>query len=238
MPPEAQLIQSKTRAKLRLDARSLARFVGAAAIVSCVMGSAVWTKRAGSLPALAGIDRDAPLSATAAGAPNITPRIETVALSAPRTAPLASPSVEVVGVEEVTETSPEWSAETRWFDGRPVRPCKVLLMKVTAYSPDHRSCGEFADGQTATLHSVWTNGMRLVAADPKVLPYGTMITVPGYAEEQIVPVLDCGGAIKGNRLDLLYPTHEAALGWGVQTLRVTVWEYADGLPAPNPRKVR
>jgi 3D (Asp-Asp-Asp) domain-containing protein len=111
-------------------------------------------------------------------------------------------------------------------------------MRVTAYSPDHRSCGEFADGQTATLHSVWTNGMRLVAADPKVLPYGTMLTVPGYADNEIVPVLDCGGAIKGARLDLLYPTHERALQWGVQDLRVVIWEYADGKPAPNPRKVR
>ena len=80
--------------------------------------------------------------------------------------------------------------------------------------------------------------LRLVAADPKVLPYGTMLTVPGYADGEIVPVLDCGGAIKGARLDLLFPTHEGALNWGVQDLRVVVWEYADGQPAPNPRRVR
>ncbi len=208
-------------------------------MVSGVMGSAIWTKRAGTLPALVGIDRGSTLGRLAETAGE--PRVETVAYVTPAAPAIevpAEPTYEIIGEEEVTESSPEWTADTRWFDGRPVRPSKVILMKVTGYSPDHRSCGEFADGQTATLHSVWTNGMQLVAADPKVLPYGTMITVPGYAEEQIVPVLDCGGAIKGNRLDLLFPTHQTALRWGVQTLRVTVWDYADGLPAPNPRKVR
>jgi hypothetical protein len=51
-------------------------------------------------------------------------------------------------------------------------------------------------------------------------------------------VLDCGGAIKGFRLDLLYPTHEEARIWGVRFVPVTVWEYADGKPKPNPRRLR
>jgi 3D (Asp-Asp-Asp) domain-containing protein len=42
-----------------------------------------------------------------------------------------------------------------------------------------------------------------------------------------VPVLDRGSAIKGNRLDLLMPTHQAAQAWGRRTLLVTVWRYAD-----------
>jgi 3D (Asp-Asp-Asp) domain-containing protein len=115
----------------------------------------------------------------------------------------------------------------RWFDGRRVRAVKTIWMRVTAYSPDARSCGIYADGQTATLHSVWTNAMRLVAADTRVLPYRSMITVPGYAGDEIVPVLDCGGAIKGMRLDVLMPTHEIALKWGVRDLPITVWAYDD-----------
>ncbi len=152
----------------------------------------------------------------------------------------------------------------RWFNGRPVRPAKVLWMTVTAYSPDWRSCGDSADGRTATMHCVTTNAHLLIAADPEVLAYGSMLTVPGYGlpletkprasaapaspapsdspktlpEEPIVPVLDCGGAIKGFRLDLLYPTHEEARVWGVRFVPVTVWEYADGKPKPNPRRLR
>lgn len=134
--------------------------------------------------------------------------------------------------------TPEQASDIRWFDGRPVRPARTVSMIVTGYSPDARSCGAYADGKTATLHSVWTNAMQLVAADPKVLPYGSIVSVPGYAGGELVPVLDCGQAIKGNRLDLLYPTHRQARAWGRQRVSVTVWEYADGLPATNPRKVR
>lgn len=126
----------------------------------------------------------------------------------------------------------------RYFNGRPVRPARVMTMLVTAYSPDAQSCGDSADGITSSIHNVYTNAMRLVAADTSILPLGTMISIPGYDEGRIVPVLDRGGAIKGRRLDVLYPTHERALQWGVQRLGVTIWEYADGLPSDNIRKIR
>ena len=70
--------------------------------------------------------------------------------------------------------------------------------------------------------------MRLVAADTTLLPFGSMLSIPGYDDAMIVPVLDRGGAITGNHLDVLFPTHEQALQWGVQHLDVTIWEYADG----------
>jgi len=120
--------------------------------------------------------------------------------------------------------------EIRWFNGRPIRQVKRMTMKVTAYSPDKRSCGRFADGITASGYSVWTNGMKLVAADTRLLPMGSMVSIPGYHSGNVVPVLDRGGKIKGHRLDVLYPTHEIARGWGVQDLEVIVWEYADGMP--------
>lgn len=118
----------------------------------------------------------------------------------------------------------------RWFNGRPVREVRKITMTVTAYSPDERSCGQWADGVTASGYSVWTNGMKLAAADTSVLPFGSLISVPGYDGGAVVPVLDRGGAIKGNRLDMLYPTHEQARRWGAQQLEVTIWEYADGQP--------
>ncbi|MDC0429190.1 3D domain-containing protein [Phycisphaerales bacterium] len=118
----------------------------------------------------------------------------------------------------------------RFHDGRPIIPVKSLRMRVTAYSPDHRSCGDQADGITASGYSVQTNGGRLVAADRRMFKFGELISIPGYAAEHVVPVLDRGGAIKGNRIDVLYPTHERAMQWGVKHLIVTVWAYADGQP--------
>lgn len=117
-----------------------------------------------------------------------------------------------------------WTGEV--FDHKPIRPVKTRTMKTTAYSPDERSCGKWADGITASGKSVWMNGGRLVAADRKV-PYGTIMTIPGYNNGKPVQVWDRGGKIKGNRLDLLYPTHEIALQWGVQDLPVVFWEFVE-----------
>lgn len=122
------------------------------------------------------------------------------------------------------------AAEAQTFNGRPLRAVRTVTMRVTAYSPDARSCGSSADNITASGYSVWTNGGRLVAADTAVLPLGSMVSIPGYDAGGVVPVLDRGGAIKGHRLDVLFPTHEQAKRWGVRDLKVTIYEYADGEP--------
>ena len=157
---------------------------------------------------------------SAASAPEPAVEIEPVATPAPTATPTSVPEAEAVEAEaEVVE------AVT--FDGRPLRKVETMTMRVTAYSPHAESCGKWADGITASGMSVWTNGMRLVAADTRLLPFGSIVSVPGYHDGEPVQVLDRGGAIKGKRLDVLYPTHERALQWGVQELEVTVWEYAD-----------
>ena len=140
--------------------------------------------------------------------------------------------VEPAGVEDpASPATPvarrESAPQGPTFNGRPIRKSHTVRMLVTAYSPDARSCGKWADGITASGYSVWTNGMKLVAADTRLLPFGSIISVPGYNGGNPVPVLDRGGAIKGRRLDVLYPTHEIARQWGAQRLTVTVWEYAD-----------
>ena len=89
---------------------------------------------------------------------------------------------------------------------------------VTGYCSCEKCCGEYANGITAT-GTVATEG-RTVAADPKVLPYGTEIEIDG----QRYVVEDCGGAIKGNRLDLYFDSHEEALQHGVQVKEVFVSE--------------
>ncbi len=140
--------------------------------------------------------------------------------SAPRAGGDADEADDAGGPAEVQDDRPT-------FNGRPLRPVRTIEMEVTAYSPDERSCGEWADGMTASGYSVETDGGRLVAADTDVLPFGAIVTVPGYHDEAPVRVLDRGGAIRGKRLDLLMPTHEQALQWGRQTVEITVWAYDD-----------
>lgn len=207
------------RGRKAVAARLLFEAVAASIACLLVVTSAVAAKRAALGPALVAIEsapivEEAPLDLVAA-LPEIAP--------APVVAPEFSGPPIIADPSIVTPAA----GHVRYFNGRPIRPKRTIWMTVTAYSPDERSCGDSADGITSTNHSVWTNAMNLVAADPKVLPMRSMISVPGYADGRVVPVLDVGGAIKGARLDVLYATHAIARKWGVQRIPVTVWEYAD-----------
>ena len=98
---------------------------------------------------------------------------------------------------------------------------RTIRMEVTAYCPCTKCCGENAEGITASGRTVSYNAGRFVAADTDVLPFKTKLVIPGY-HDQPVEVIDRGGAIKGNKLDLYYPTHEEALEWGRQIIDVIV----------------
>jgi 3D (Asp-Asp-Asp) domain-containing protein len=100
---------------------------------------------------------------------------------------------------------------------------RVIRMEVTAYCPCPKCCGENAQGITASGHDVSYNNSHFVAADTDVLPFGTKLMIPGYSGNT-VEVIDRGGAIKGNRLDVFFPTHEEALQWGRQIIDVQVIE--------------
>ena len=92
-----------------------------------------------------------------------------------------------------------------------------FIANVSAYCPCELCCGIYADGITASGHVIQP-GDKFVAAPPEY-PFGTMLDIPGYG---LVPVLDRGGAIKGDRIDTFHDTHESALQWGRKRLTVTV----------------
>ena len=105
-------------------------------------------------------------------------------------------------------------------DTEPPEVWETVRMRVTAYCPCPICCGEYSDGITACGHKI-KPGDTFVAADKRYSFYTKML-IPGYSNSQPVKVLDRGGAIKGNRLDVFYATHKEALQWGVQYLDVKI----------------
>lgn len=94
------------------------------------------------------------------------------------------------------------------------------ILIISAYCPCEKCCGKFADGITASGHIIQP-GDRFVAAPPEI-PFGTYLSIEGYAEGFPVEVRDRGGAIKGNRLDVFFGGengHQEALVWGVREMR-------------------
>lgn len=82
--------------------------------------------------------------------------------------------------------------------------------KLTAYCACSRCCGK-TNGITASGAKA-VQGVT-VAADTRILPFGTKIYIDGYGERT---VQDTGGAIKGNRIDVFFDSHQEALQFGVQ----------------------
>lgn len=71
---------------------------------------------------------------------------------------------------------------------------------------------------TKTATGTTPTAGRTIAVDPSVIPYGTEVIINGhtYIAE------DCGGAINGNRIDIVVDTHEEALQCGVDHYEVFV----------------
>ncbi len=89
------------------------------------------------------------------------------------------------------------------------------LFRVTAYCPCRLCCGPHACRVTASGRPA----VGLLCAAPRSIPFGTVLDIPGYGQ---AVVADRGGAIKGDRLDVLFPTHAAARAWGVRWVLVHV----------------
>jgi 3D (Asp-Asp-Asp) domain-containing protein len=119
-------------------------------------------------------------------------------------------------VVEVNITRPVEYIELECVNCEPkVEPTyKEMQVVATAYCPCEKCCGK-SDGITAT--GVKAKANHTIAADPNVLPYGTEILC-GMGE---FVVEDCGGAIKGNRVDFFFDTHEEAVQFGRQEF--TIW---------------
>jgi len=98
----------------------------------------------------------------------------------------------------------------------------VIWMEVTAYCPCTKCCGPNAHGVTASGKDVSYNGGAFVAADTTQYDFGTKFSIPGYHDGQSVEVIDRGSAIKGDHLDVFFPTHQEALEWGRKRLPVTI----------------
>ena len=93
---------------------------------------------------------------------------------------------------------------------------KEFYVTATAYTPNCNGCS----GITATGINVKSNpDMKLIAVDPNVIPLGSKVWVEGYG---YAIAADTGGAIKGNKIDVLVSSKSAAKSWGRKKVRIKV----------------
>lgn len=117
--------------------------------------------------------------------------------------------------KEAAEQAAKEEAQAASASGQPAG--QTFIMESTAYSSD--PADTLGGGTvTATGQNLLTNPMA-VAVDPNVIPLGTRLYVEGYGE---AIASDTGGAIKGNIVDVHFPTYEQCIQWGRRQVKVTI----------------
>lgn len=132
-------------------------------------------------------------------------------------APQAAVEVTVAPGPEVLLAAVEQPAE----DYSSIDPLELIgTFKATAYCPCVECCGVWSaehpdrgdDYVQKTRSGTIPEEGRTIAADWSVLPEGSEVIICGHP----YIVEDTGGAIKGNRIDIYFESHEEALEYGVQ----------------------
>lgn len=62
-------------------------------------------------------------------------------------------------------------------------------------------------------------GLSTIAVDPDVIPFNSAVYVEGYG---YAIAADCGGAIKGNKIDVYFDSESECSNWGVRNVTVTI----------------
>jgi 3D (Asp-Asp-Asp) domain-containing protein len=98
---------------------------------------------------------------------------------------------------------------------------------LTAYCPCVRCCGVWSEQhpskkgtgyiQKTASGTIPTAG-KTIATDTNIIPFGTTVIINGH--EYVAE--DRGGAIKGNRIDVFFDSHEEALAFGRQKSEVFI----------------
>jgi len=135
----------------------------------------------------------------------------------------ASEEYSFTGAIWLIETLPARTAQKKQ---QPKQQPQTVTAKVTGYCPCAKCCGKWAAGGANRL----TAGGRAItapngAAVPKSIAYGAKIRLP---DGTTLIADDTGGAMRQSwergvlHIDRRFSTHREALGWGVQTLAVTI----------------
>ncbi|MGF3106253.1 ubiquitin-like domain-containing protein [Rossellomorea sp. DUT-2] len=93
---------------------------------------------------------------------------------------------------------------------------REFYVSSTAYTASCNGCS----GYTATGLNLKSNpNVKVIAVDPSVIPLGTKVYVEGYG---YAVAADTGGAIKGNKIDVFFPSKSDAYRWGRKTIKVKI----------------
>lgn len=103
-----------------------------------------------------------------------------------------------------------------YIERYPKAKARLLYARLSAYTPGPESCAPYDDGITSIGLRA---GYGIAAVDPRIIPIGSTIYIPGYG---YALAADVGGAIKGHRIDLCFYKVTVAREFGIRYQNVYV----------------
>lgn len=120
--------------------------------------------------------------------------------------------------ERTVETENDKDGDTN----QAVEPVSLGNFKLTAYCSCSLCCGKWANNRpNGIIYGAIGEELKegySIAVDPTVITYRTEVVINGHTYK----AQDCGGAIKGNRIDVYFEDHNDALEFGVQYAEVFI----------------
>lgn len=98
-------------------------------------------------------------------------------------------------------------------------PRPALSSSIDSDMLDFHATAYCLKGRTASGSFVQSG---MIAADPRVLPLGTVVHLSAGSYTGIYTVTDTGGSIKGRRVDVYVPTHREAMQFGRRQVKLKV----------------
>ena len=102
---------------------------------------------------------------------------------------------------------------------------ETIEVVATFYTAKCDGCSGITKMGDNVKRTIYVNKMRVIAADPEVIPLGSIVSVTlADGTSFIAAVRDVGGAIKGARIDVLVKSKKEAYRLGRQQATVTILE--------------
>lgn len=131
--------------------------------------------------------------------------------------------------DTVIENTEKVEIESKEGDdtNRTIEPVSLGTFKITGYCSCKICCNSWSNNRPKDKYGndivVGAIGEELkagysIAVDPETIPYNSKVMINGHIYE----AQDCGGAIKGNRIDIYFSSHQEAINHGVQYAEVFI----------------
>lgn len=96
-----------------------------------------------------------------------------------------------------------------------------ITMEATYYNSDCVGCSGITAYGYDVRGTIYADGYRVIAVDPWMIPLGTLVWVDTPYESFMAIAGDTGGAINGNRVDILVGSYYEAINKGRHYVTVT-----------------